>query len=66
MSGPDDELGAFPGVAFMDGATTLKWDRTPRLLPPTPHRRRVSLGSLCVVDAPTLAVEFDKSLLILY
>lgn len=61
MSGPDDELKPFPGLASMDSNTTLQWVRAPRPLPlPGPA------SGECVVDAPTLAVEFNKSLLILY
>lgn len=61
MSGPDDELKPFPGLASMDRNTTLQWVRGPCPLPlPGPASGQY------VVDAPTLAVEFNKSLLILY
>lgn len=57
LSRPDQEMDV--GVTFVQCALVqalLKWDRTPW----------PSLESSCVTDAPTLAVEFDESLLILY
>lgn len=54
--------GGFHVLYYDTHSTMLKWDKVPCLLSlPGP-----AFESLLVVNAPTLAVEFDKSLLILY